>query len=203
MKMNFKIRLLSLILGLIFFSCNKDASEPETSTSLDNGLADAYFNDMHAVVNSAAADNGFAGFVSENTENKTAASDCPIVTFSEAMGVFPNTMTIDFGVGCTGYYSIERSGKIEATFTGPYSEEGTVITIVPIDYFVNGNHLEGTKTITNMGLNADGLIHFSIHVSDGKITFADGDEITWTADRDREWTEGFATAEIIDDVYSI
>ncbi|MBC8046144.1 MAG: hypothetical protein H7Y00_05065 [Fimbriimonadaceae bacterium] len=204
MKKNLKNFALAVVLSTTaFVACNKDTANNEAQTSIDNGLADNYFNDMYAVVNNAAADNGFAGFMSDNSANKTASSSCPEVIFSEPLGTFPNTMTIDFGDGCISYFGIERKGKIISTFTGPYKDAGTIITITTEDYYVNGVQVEGIKTITNLGLNDADNMHFSIVVTDAKITLLSGADITWNSERDREWVEGISTPEITDDVYSI
>ncbi len=198
-----QLSLLTTLITIIFFTgCRKDDTNLSTMVALDNSIAQAGFNDMQSVVIQEAADNGFAGFAS-STEVGKMADDCALITFSEPLGTYPNTMTIDFGTGCIGYLGIERSGKVMATFTGPYKEEGTVITIVPEDYHVNGNLVEGTKTITNIGLNDAGNITFTVIVVDGKITLEDGSAIEWDAEREREWLEGDETLEIGDDVYLI
>ena len=69
------------------------------------------------------------------------------------MGTFPNTMTIDFGTGCTGYYGVDARQDHRHLYR-PYPEAGTVITTTTEDYYVNGNLVEGTRTVTNMGTNA-------------------------------------------------
>ena len=203
MKRNIvKAGFLGLLTTGIFISCGK-GGEQETTSAVDNGIADTYFNDLYSVVNNSAVDNGFADLTSDNSANKTSSSDCPVVTFSEPPGTFPNTMTIDFGTGCTSYFGVERSGKVIAVFTGLYKDAGSVITISTEDYYVNGNHVEGTKTITNLGLNDAGNIHFSVEVADGKITLTDGSDIEFNVSREREWLEGDTTGYINDDVYLI
>lgn len=204
MKRNIvKFILSGCITTLIFAACSKNEN-PETTTAIDNGIAETHFNDLQAVVNSSATESGFAGLTTpDNTANKTGDSDCPTITFSEPFGTFPNTMTIDFGAGCTSYFGVERSGKIIATFTGLYKDEGTVITIDPEDYYVNGTHVEGNKTVTNLGLNDAGNLHFSVIVSDALVTLPDGSNIEWASSKDREWIEGVETSEIHDDVYMI
>ncbi|MFN0276920.1 MAG: hypothetical protein ACKVPJ_14320 [Chitinophagales bacterium] len=198
---NFALSTGILVISLT--GCRKDENQ-ETTTGIDNGIAETHFNDLYSVVNNSAADNGFAGFTApDNSANKTSSSDCPTVTFSEPFGTFPNTMTIDFGTGCTGYFGVERSGKVIATFTGLYMSEGTVITVVPEDYYVNGVHIEGTKTVTNLGLNDAGNMYFSVVVADAVITLTDGSDIEYNSTREREWVEGSSTADIHDDVYSI
>lgn len=205
MKNRIVFAMLSLASVILTFNgCRKEGVNYSTTVALDNSIAQAGFNDLHNVVLQESADNGFAGLRSgNNTEYGKVADGCATVTFSAPLGTYPNTMTIDFGTGCIGYYGIERSGKIIATFTGAYRTPGTVITITTDNYHVNGNLVEGTKTITNTGENADGNIVFNIAVTDGKITLADGSAIEWNASREREWSEGADTEIISDDVYMI
>ncbi len=185
----------------LLFGCKKESADTDIYASLDNSIADGSFNDLQAVVNQQAAENGFAGLLSE-TYGKVA-DDCPTTTFSAPLGEFPNTMTIDFGESCVSYLGLERSGIVMATFTGPYAMQGTIITVTTDNYFVNGNKVEGTKTVINEGLNADGNIYFSISVVDGLITLETGETISWDATRIREWKEGDGTLALEDDVYAI
>ncbi len=205
MKNRILIAMLTLSSVILTFNgCRREGVNYSTTVALDNSIAQSGFNDIHNVVLQESADNGFAGFTSgTGSEYGKMADGCATVTFSAPMGTYPNTMTIDFGTGCIGYYGIERSGKIIASFTGPYREAGTVVTITTEGYHVNGNLVEGIKTITNNGENADGNIVFSITVTDGKVTLADGNTIEWNASREREWIEGDETAIISDDVYLI
>lgn len=197
-------------IALVFFiGCRKETADKDTTAALDNSIADSYFEDMSSVVSNSAADNGMEGLTGQEGSSTglsgeaRMADDCPVVTFSEPPGVFPVTMTVDFGPGCTGYFGVERSGIIQSTFTGPYKDSGTVITIVPDNYYVNGNKVEGIRTVTNMGHNDAGNIYFDVQVSGGKILLADGDSILWESNRQREWTAGSETMAILDDVYSI
>lgn len=181
--------------------CKKETVDTDIYASLDNSIADGAFNDLQATVNQQAAENGFAGLLTE-TYGKVA-EDCPTTTFSAPFGEFPNTMTIDFGETCVGYLGLERSGKIMATFTGPYATAGTTITVTLDNYYVNGNKIEGIKTVTNEGLNDDGNVYFSVTVADGLITLETGETISWDATRTREWKEGNGTLALEDDVYAI
>ena len=116
----------------------------------------------------------------------------------------PRTITLDFGnVNCTAPNGRLRRGRILVTYTGQYRATGTVITITPEEYYVNNNLVLGTKTITNLGLDANDNIHFAIAVS-GSLTAADGSwTATHTAARTRTWIQGSDTPELEDDVYLI
>lgn len=195
------LTLIPVIALAVLAGCDRNTPDTDIYVGLDNGIADGSYQDMMNVVSQQAAATGFSGLTSGIEYARV--NDCPVTSFSEPFGTFPNTMTIDFGDACTGYLGIERSGKIIATFTGPYATEGTTITITPDNYFVNGNKVEGVKTITNDGLSDAGNPIFSVVVNDGLITLASGETISWNSSRSREWTAGSGTPEIEDDVYSI
>ena len=64
--------------------------------------------------------------------------------------------------------------------------------------------IEGTKTVTNEGRDADENLYFSVTLADGKVTTPDGKEITRNFTRKRTWIEGELTPCFRwDDIYLI
>ncbi len=181
---------------LAFTSCRKEDDTPvdlDYTSATDNARAEDLFNDMLRTVDDVAEANGL----------RSADDACaPTVTIDTV--AMPHTLTIDFGsVNCTASNGRTRRGILHVTFTGRYRDAGTVITITPEDYYVNDLHVQGTKTVTNMGLNGDGDPYFTVNVN-GSITAADG---SWTAthqaQRTRTWIAGDDTTTPLDDVYLI
>ena len=196
--MNLQSKLaLFAVLTLSLAACRKhDDEEPmdlDYTSASDNARAEDYFNDMLAVVDDAAKDNGL----------RSAMDGCdPVFTIDTV--AMPHTLLIDFGpVNCEAANGRLRRGQILVTFTGGYRDPGTVITITPQDYHVNNNHVQGVKTVTNMGVNGDGHTYFNVQV-DGTVTADDG---SWTAEhhatRVRTWVEGEGSITPFDDVYLI
>lgn len=186
------------IVLLALVGCRKDIEEPVTpsfdfSTAKDNAIAEDYFNDMMLQVDLAATDNGL----------REAHDACaPTVTID--LAATPHTMSVDFGLtDCTAANGRTRRGVLFVTFTGAYGDSGTVITITPQNYYVNDHHVEGSKTVTNMGLNAAHQPYFNVTV-DGTITAPDN---SWTAShhsqRVRTWIAGSSTPTWTDDAYTI
>jgi len=139
----------------------------------------------------------------KSTEGKGKfLSDCVTITLDTT--VSPKLLTIDFGEeNCLCNDGKYRRGKILITFTGRYFEEGTVITTGFDNYFVDDNHVDGTKILTNMGQNDDGHPYFTIVVN-GVIYLADdAGTISWNANKTRTWIEGYTTRKKMDDVYLI
>lgn len=184
--------ILISTLALFLVSCRKEKdTEPldnDYTAALDNSLAESFFADALKQSDAAAKAN-------ELPCNATVTID---------LAAQPHTMLVDFGTtNCIGSDGWLRRGKLFVTFTGPYGEPGTVITIVPQGYFVNDHGLQGQKTVTNMGTNGQGQTYFTIVVT-GTVTAPDG---SWTsthsAQRIRTWVEGEGTLNPFDDVYLI
>lgn len=183
---------------LALAACKKDSKDDDTpdldyTSASDNARAEDAFNDMLNQVDAAVDANGL----------RSDMDACaPVVTFDTVAS--PHTITIDFGTtNCTANNGRLRRGRILVSYTGHYRDAGTVITITPQDYYVNDNHVQGTKTVTNMGHDQNGHTYFSI-VVDGTLTAGDG---SWTAthhaQRTRTWIAGEGTATLADDVYEI
>jgi len=197
-----------IVAGAIFFqSCEKDASDltdDEVAIAEDDALAESLFNDIFDVAN--AAEQLIDGQIYNGTLKSVVVSDsCPNVTVNHPDSTFwPKIITIDYGDGCTGLYEQTRSGKIIIQVTGRYRVSGTSRTITLENYYINGIHVEGIKTVTNDGENDDGNICYSIELTGGRITTPDSIVITRESVRTREWVGGSETLwNIWDDVYFI
>lgn len=176
-------------------SCRKDRKETLSNTiTVDNSTAENLFSDLYKVVDQVSSnEDGIR-------EDEIGCIDTIIVDTVST----PHSVLIDFGTDdCVGEDGRIRKGQIYVTYTGRYREEGTVITATPQNYTINGYGLAGTKTITNLGENADGQMQFSI-VVDGSLT-APGNAWTsqWSSNRTRTWIGGQSTLTIWDDVYEI
>ncbi len=202
-----KISLILSLAGFIGFlvilsSCKKDKTSPETNFTIvsDDAYAEGTFDNVTSITDEAY-------YQSTNhlksTEERIFLSACATVTLDTT--VFPRLLTIDFGdTNCLGNDGRYRRGKILVSFTGRYHSPGTIITTTFDGYYVNDNQVEGTKTVTNMGFNDRGNMHWNIAVN-GIITLAgDGGSITWNSQRGREWIEGIVTRHNRwDDIYLI
>ena len=195
------ISLLILGLSLMITSCNKDEEEVVNDNSTvysADAVAESLFEDVSQV-----SDEAYALKTTEKKSTNSVISECAIITIS--LTDSPYTMTIDFGsTNCLCNDGRYRRGIINVSFTGAYREQGTIITYTFDNYFVDNNQVEGTKTVTNMGLNNNGNIYYDIQVT-GFIHLANNEGIiTWDASKEREWIEGSETIlNLSDDVYLI
>ncbi len=202
MKTKFYLMIASAVI-FSFISCQKDSSASDQSVlniADDDAVSDAVFEDVFNT-----ADN--AGIVLDQLEKGGSAKSlvvvtdsCPTITVSNPdAGVWPKTLTIDYGTGCTGFYDNTRSGRIIIEVTGPRLETGSKKTITFEDYYFNGIKVEGTKVIENMGYNENQNLVFSVKLTDGKLTLPDGNIVTRSTDHQREWIAGLLTNNIWDD----
>jgi len=192
--------LFALVLagGVFFTACQKDNDKTlptdQITAAEDQTAANDLYEDVDEQVDEAIETRG------DDPDGNT----CPTVTIDPADGSYPRTMTIDFGTdGCTGVDGRVRKGKIVVNLTDTLTNIGAVRTATFVDFYVDNAHLEGTRTITNDGLNGDGNLTFSRSVTGGKITYPDGEFTTWEASHTMELTEGAATPTWLDNVWEI
>jgi hypothetical protein len=203
------MKRIKLILGLAVFTffainfqgCKKDNINLEDNNiSQDDAYAESTFENVSDMTDEAydikTGDNlkAFPG-------NRIFLSECATVTLDTT--VFPRVMTIDFGEeNCLCIDGKYRRGKILISFTGRYRHAGTVITTTFDNFFVNDKSVGGTKVVTNMGLNENNNMYFTIEVQ-GIIQREDGNSFTWNSSRVREWIQGADTHNRWDDIYLI
>lgn len=189
-----KIAALSFLLSLFLTSCQKDAVEAD-----DNQIAAAQ---------SSSEASGMVEDMSDEAEYRmspsTAITGCPTITSTVPRGQFPNTITIDYGTGCTAQNGREIAGQIIIDISAAYFTAGSVRTAHTNGLTVDGNSLEYTRTVTNQGLNTSGQMYWSVVVSGTRVKASDGSTGTWAANRTRTLIEGQSTEDdMLDDVYQI
>ena len=185
---------MAVLLLLIPGCKSKDENvEHAIYSSRDYAIIENLFSDAFKIMDDVAnTTDGIRGFSCiEEVVVDTSAS--------------PMTLLIDFGdADCEDEDGRVREGKLLCTFTGRYHDPGTVITIDPDNFKVDGFRLEGTKTITNLGDNALANLHFSVEIVNGDVSHsASNYHVQWESSTIREWTEGDLSWFLIDDVYEI
>lgn len=119
-------------------------------------------------------------------------------------GVFPKTVTIDFGSGCFSHGHL-RSGKIQIVYTGRLLVPGNSATTTFINYKIDSISIQGTHKITNTTNNTTGANQkqFKIEVIDAKLTWVNGNFVEWNGVRTKTQVEGNGSAIPADDIFSI
>ena len=212
MKTKKWIFLFTMMAGVSFFftSCEKSdtgakVSEEELATAEDNALMETLLDDAINEADLAVLTVDDWIYNSDGSTLKSATVDsCPVITVDHPDSTFwPKVITVDYGDLCVGLHDRTRSGKIIITITGRYMVPGSRRTVELVDYYVDGVHVEGTRTTTNEGRNDAGNLVFSTILKDGKITKNDTTIITREYERYREWVAGEETRNRWDDVFFI
>ncbi len=206
-KLTGTIAIISALTLLSIWGCKKDKEDTDQRAAIDNATAENAFNDVFKQVDNGAKQTAESGAQKVMQLDSLGCATVSITPFDTVN--WPKTLTIDFGTSnCLCADGKYRRGKIIAVLTGKYRTAGTVITVTLDNYYVSDNHVEGNKTITNMGhvgtYNGGNNLKYSIVVTNGKVTTSDG-VITWESNRYREWIEGESTTwpNWQDDVYLI
>lgn len=206
-KAFYNLGILALALTLFFSACNKKETKEEivdsdTSAASDHVLASTIDNDMTSVSDEAGMTYSVSSFKTANTEGVLAIS-CATITV-DTLTSPTKTITVNFGTtNCTCNDGRARRGILQLTFTGKYRDSLTVITVKPINYFVNDNQVTGSKTITNKGHNAANHLVYEVNSNLQILKAASTGTINWQSTRIREWTAGESTPSWNDDMYSI
>jgi len=196
--------------SVIISSCKKNKYDNSNSPKY-NAIAENVFSEMTNMTDQAIRGNMIYyknGEVIVNDINDAKPeiqpkSACNVIITLDTLG--PNkTITIDWGsTNCECNDGKIRRGKIVTTFTGSYYAQGTVITHNPVNYYVNNNKVEGTKTVTNMGLNGNGQPYYNV-VVDGAVYMATNEVINYVSNRVRTFVAGYDTPlNFWDDEYDI
>jgi len=196
--MKTKKGLLGLMLvasAAVFFtqSCSKDdggsISDIDLALAQDEAYVDALYEEIDNMVVSEIAtldDNDYS-----NTALKSTAEDiCYTITVDHPDSTsFPKEVTIDFGDGCSIVFNgdtITRSGQVIVTITNRWFMPEAQHIITFNNFYFNGVKIEGTRTITNLGLNERNHLELGIVLQDGKATYGEV-WMTREANHVREW----------------
>ncbi len=193
-----------MIIALAFFSfssCTKTSTIDQASLDIadDDAVSEAVFEDIFNTVDNAdiILDNFQKGAV---TKSLAVSDSCPSVTIDHPSdAIWPKTITIDYGTGCTGFNDNTRSGKIIIVVTGRRLQTGSKRTVTFNNYYFNGIKVEGTKEVENVGFNNSQNLVMKITLTGGKLTLPNGKTIERSVTHQREWIAGLNTKNIWDD----
>ena len=207
------IAVLLLFSALVFTSCKKESSvnnsKEETAATLEaaenDAMAEGEFNDVYDNVTSIqGGDNlGIVEGVGIFGREDSVGRCFTVTVVPQTPGVFPKTVTIDFGTGCTGRDGKTRSGKIISVFTGRLREPGNSVTTTFDGYTVDSFKIEGTHKIINTSTSNNRS--FNVIVSGAKITkTTNGKWMKWDSNKIVFQAEGNGSPMWpFDDVYEI
>jgi hypothetical protein len=204
-----KTSLVLALLTLAVFimpSCKKDdvteTVDTEIATANDSEESESVSDEVGNIADAAYKGNSIVGRNSAPEVQFDALSNCAVITNDTVSN--PHLLIIDFGtVNCLCNDGKYRRGQIIVSYSGNYFAQGSVKTTTFNNYYRNDNKLEGTRTVTNLGLNTDGNMAWSVSAVNMKVTRISGAFHTWNSERTRTMIAGQNTTSWNDDQYSI
>jgi hypothetical protein len=213
--------LAFLLLGaLTFTACKKEASqskEEELNTvesTESNNEAEAAYDVFNNTMGIGAEANGeslgitagvgiFGRMDAGNITGRVDSIRCFSITVSPVTpGIFPKTVTINFGDGCLGRDGKVRKGKIVTVFTGPMGIPGSKATTTFENHKIDSVKIQGRYEVTNNSTSNNRV--FTTKVIEGKLIWDSGRWVTWSSVRTVAQIEGNGTPLWpLDDIFSI
>lgn len=186
------------LLGLLIFgmaSCGSDdeptITEPDLTVINDDIVVNTVYNDMDNYTIQVLEANG----ISARVNSLFNGSICEGVEFE--FDQENQKIVIDFGTGCTSSSGVVRKGKVILNYTGNFLIPGSKVTTTLEGYEVNGLMVEGTRTLTNTGIDLiNNEITLAVKVENGKVTWSDGTFVTYSSDQVRSLKMGSQGYEI-------
>lgn len=211
---------------VLISSCNKSANNNnggDNATELNDvaagpeNIGDNIFNNVFDNVMGVNAEIGIGGgigvFLTQQNNNQETASPAgqnppgidPCFTVSivpEDPFIFPKTVTLNFGDGCTGEDGKTRKGKIITVYSGPMVVPGSHAVTEFDGYYIDSFHIEGRTEIENISTSSQSI--YRVKVTDGKITMPSESYIVYNRNRIMTQVEGNGTDGFpLDDIFSI
>jgi hypothetical protein len=201
---------LPCLVALSLSACFKNRYDKSDAPKL-NAMAETYFSEFSNMADQAISGNLYyykngTVLVDDVNDGKPVFRDksaCNVLISFDTIGTI-KTITIDWGTtNCDCNDGKRRRGQLVITYAGSYFSPGTVITHTPVNYFVNDHKVQGSKVVTNMGLNGNGQPYYTVDI-DGIVSLSTGEVINYTSDRIRTFVSGFSTPlNFWDDEYDI
>lgn len=207
---NILLRTVAVLLAssLMFASCKKEDEKPveaQESAVEDNNTGLSMSDEILSISEDDMNYNQNNMRISATEETSVTYTNAhgAMVTFTPKGTNATGNIIVDFGA--TGIKSNidnkTRKGKIIITFTGKYRVPGTTQTITFENFFMNGNKVEGKKVLTHTYENS--VWSTFIHVTGGKITFADNTTLEWNSERVRNWNVNNTPLNLADDEFNV
>jgi hypothetical protein len=189
-KLTKGLTYIALFGALVFTSCKKEnsvtATIPLTPTeeiaatveaSREDAEMEGQYDDVFNItssINSADAgeDLGLGSNVSGLDElgatTNTRARCFTVTVVPNIPGVFPKTVTVDFGNGCLGRDGKFRKGKIVSIYTNRMLVPTAKVSTTFLNYQVDSLKIEGTHITENT--STSNMQGWKVTVLDGKVT---------------------------------
>lgn len=202
-NLGFLALLLAASISL-FTACKKDStdnnSSKETSVDKNSLLAERTFNDIGNYTSTAIS--AGKGKLKSGETVMFPGTGCLQISFDLTSA--PYKLILDFGSSnCLCEDGLYRRGKIIVSTATGFGDSLATLTTTLENYFVNDNQIIGSRVLAYKGHNNAGNPNLDVTVN-GSIVLASGEgTITYQAEHNTELTEGEATPDYTDNVFSI
>jgi hypothetical protein len=192
--------MLAIVTALLILpSCSREddgtISETDLALAQDEAYADALYNEVDNMVIETITTLDVNAYSVSSLKSTSDEEPCFTVTVDHPDSTrFPKIVTIDYGEGCTIVFrddTITRKGQIIITVTDRWFMEGAQHIVTFNNFYLNDAKIEGTRIITNLGLNDLLHLEHSITLEGGKVTFPDETFMSRDAEHVREWIRHF------------
>jgi hypothetical protein len=187
MKNLFKTYGITALTLFVFFlfGCNSDTDdilqEPDLAIVEDDYQISQAFEDLDNITLKALDNSGLGARM---TKDISISEIC--ATAKATLDETGKKITIDFGAGCTSNNGITRKGKIILSYSGNLIFPGAKVVATFDGYFLNDKKIEGTRTITNTGIDfLTSSVSLAAKIENGKITWGDNTFVTISSDQIR------------------
>src|ERR1700741_1299391 len=171
-KYSIALLVCSVSISITIVSCKKHTVDNEVQSVIDNAICEQEFMRIPVTVNGRAmlADGikkmmpGYQQIMSGTCPKDSVTGD----TSGYASGAYTNAtnlpgLQLDWGSGCTDQLdAVMRSGKLNSTFSKPYSQVGSIVTISLSNYKAGSVTYSGTIKVTRAAINV-----LNVEVMDG------------------------------------
>jgi hypothetical protein len=197
--MKSKIVMFAIFSCFLFIRCDKEESNPIVSGSdiESDTKIDAIADDILQIVESQSNETSVAG---RNKNSGSYLTNC--ATVNTVVDGNSRTRTVDFGTtNCTLANGNLVRGKIIVSFTNNFDALTRTISYSFDNFYHNDRRVDGTRTVVKTRLqNGNPQATININMT---VTYPNGSVFTRIGERVREFTEGYTTTVLTDNVFSI
>ncbi|MBW4362187.1 hypothetical protein [Flavobacterium taihuense] len=197
MKKSFYLLATFTFTCFLFVSCTKEDSLSATDNS--PVVASASIDAINEMDIQSGNQVSFDKLTAKKT-GKSLTGSCATVTMDPITSTFPKTFYVDFGAGCVTN-SITRKGKLKITFSGYITETGSTMTVERVNYYVNGNKVEGKIVYKNT--TTANVPQWTRTVTEGVFTDTKGDVYQNSGTHTVKQTAGVSTLALEDNTYEM
>lgn len=190
------------VAGSTFISCTKvkDDVIDDTEMIVASAMVDMNYEvDFSSGMDQSVQNNSYHSSIPMEMSNLPECATISVETAGD--GGFPRTFTLDFGSGCE-YNGFNRSGILIITLSDYFMATGSEMTIDRENYVVNGWGIEGSVVFVNQTTDVN-VPSWYRSTTNSVFTSPIGEVYTHYGNRLVKQIEGFANADLNDNVYEI